>query len=160
VNWPYTYSTAEAAPLVESGELGFTRYPRTVPDEESRPPLGGISIAVSAFSNNQDLAWQAAECLTNEESQIAYMLNAGEPTARTAVYLDPDVQEKFTPELTLMIRDSIAAAEPRPSTPYWTDISGALVDRFHPESSVDANSTPAAAHDFIVQVLAGDALLN
>jgi multiple sugar transport system substrate-binding protein len=160
VNWPYTYSTPEAAGLVEADDLGFTRYPQTVEGAESHPPLGGISIAVSAFSSHEELAWQAAECLTNEESQIAYMLNAGEPTARTAVYEDPDVQERFGPELTAMIQESIEAAAPRPSTPYWTDISGALVDRFHPESSVDADSTPEEAHDYIVDVLHGDALLK
>ena len=39
------------------------------PDKPSRPPLGGINIGVSAYSNKPDLAFEAAECLASEENQ-------------------------------------------------------------------------------------------
>jgi multiple sugar transport system substrate-binding protein len=85
------------------------------------------------------------------------MLYAGNPAARSAVYDDPEVQKAYP--MADLIRDSIDSAVPRPVTPYWTDISGALVDRFHSPHSVDPDSTPAAAQEYIVDVLQGRALL-
>lgn len=47
---------------------------------------------------------------------------------------------------------------PRPLSPYWGDISGALQQQFSPPSKVTPN-TPAEAQKFILDVLKGKALL-
>ena len=38
-------------------------------DKPSRPPLGGINIGVSTYSEHRDLAFQAAECLVQPKHQ-------------------------------------------------------------------------------------------
>src|SRR5690349_13723663 len=60
VNWTYIFHNYdETAPEV-ADDIGYTRYPQTVQGEESRPPYGGIGIAVSEFSDDKDLALEAA----------------------------------------------------------------------------------------------------
>ena len=163
VNWPYVYGAAQAA--VEAGaldhavleDIGWARYPRVLPDAPSRPPLGGIDLAVGAFTRHPALAVEAARCLTSLESQTVYMLDARNPAARAAVYEDREVRRVFP--MADLIRQSIDEAAPRPRTPYYTDVSTSVVRTFHPPRAVDPERTPAAAARLIVDVLDDRVLL-
>lgn len=154
VNWPYTYADPSTEPIRD--DIAWTRYPRTVPDHESAPPLGGINLGVSAFSEHPDLAYQAAQCVTSAQHQKEYMLNAGNPAAKAVVYSDPEIREAYP--MADVIRESIDDAVPRPATPYWSDISSALQRAFHSPASVD-QQTPQEAKELITAVLQGEALL-
>lgn len=156
VNWPYVYADPATEAVRKEDDMAWARWPRVDANIPSKPPLGGISIGVSAFSEHTDLAYDAAECITNEEHQKDYMLNAGNPAARAAVYDDPEVKKAYP--MAAMIRDSIAVAAPRSVTPYWSDISSALQQSYHTPSSVDAQ-TPQEATEFIEGVLQGETLL-
>jgi multiple sugar transport system substrate-binding protein len=57
-----------------------------------------------------------------------------------------------------LIRESIGAAAPRPKTPYYTDVSTAVVRSFHPPTSVNSRS-PDRAAKLIVDVLNDRVLL-
>lgn len=163
LNWPYVYGAAQQA--VASGaldpsvveDIGWARYPRVERDRPSRPPLGGIGLAVSAFSRRGDLAVEAARCLSSLESQVAYMAEARIPVARGAAYDDARVREVFP--MADLIRDAIDEGEPRARTPYYDDVSTATVRTFHPPADVSPDLTPAAAARLIVEVLHDRALL-
>jgi multiple sugar transport system substrate-binding protein len=163
VNWPYVWSAARDA--VRSGalaqavldDIGWARYPRAEPGTPSRPPLGGIDVAIGAFTRHPEEALRAARCITSLESQIALMLDAGIPAARAAAYDHPAVRERLP--MAVLIRDSIAAAAPRPLTPYWVDVSAAVQRTWHPPASVGVPATPRASARLIVDVLQGKVLL-
>ena len=163
VNWPYVWIAmrdavrAGSLPAVVLDDVGWARYPRTEPGTPSRPPLGGIDLAVGAFSAHPREAMQAARCLTSLESQIRYMLDSGNPAAHPAAYDDPAVRERFP--MAGLIRESIAAAAPRPLTPYWVDVSTAVQRTWHPPASVRVPQTPEHAARLIRDVLEGNALL-
>jgi multiple sugar transport system substrate-binding protein len=163
VNWPYVWGAAEEA--VATGalapavldDIGWARYPRVREDLPSRPPLGGIGLAVSAFSRRPALAVEAARCLSSLESQTAYMLDARIPVARRAVYDDPRVRQRYP--MADVIRASVDEAEPRARTPFYVDVSAATVRTFHPPAAVDPGRTPAAAARLVVAVLHDRVLL-
>ena len=163
VNWPYVWTAMHDA--VRTGALdasvladvGWARYPRADAALPSRPPLGGIHLAIGAFTEHPAEALRAARCLTSLEGQIAYMLDAGNPAARAAAYDDPAVRARFP--MAALIRESLADAAPRPRTPYWVDVSAALQRTWHPPASVRAPETPAAAARLMRDVLAGRVLL-
>ncbi|MGY1772183.1 extracellular solute-binding protein [Blastococcus sp. SYSU D00813] len=163
VNWPFVYARAQSA--VEAGTLDasvpedyrWTLYPRVDADTEQAPPYGGINLGIGAFSENVDLAYQAAECIVSDENQAEYMITNGNPASSTAVYDDPEVQEAYPMADT--IRDSLELAAPRPQTPYYSEVSGGLQREYHPPASVDPESTSRAATTLIEAVLAGDQLL-
>ena len=162
VNWPYVYGAASDAVAAGSldedvlDDIGWARYPQVEEGKASRPPLGGINLAVGAFTRHPELAVDAVGCITSEESQRQYMVEAKNPAARSAVYDHPDVREIFP--MADLIRTSIDEAAPRPQTPYYIDISSAVVRTFHPPSSV-RESTPAEAADLMLDVLDDRALL-
>lgn len=154
VNWPYVYGAADPSLL---DDIGWARYPRVDPARESRPPLGGIVLGVSALSQSPDLAREAIRCITSEENQKLHMIRAKSPAARRAVYDDPEVRRVFP--MADLVRESIESASPRPLTPYYTDVSAAVVRMFHPPASVNPQRTPAAASRLIVDVLHDRVLL-
>ena len=163
VNWPYVYGAAQeavAAGSLDQGtldDIGWARYPETTAGSKSRPPLGGISLAVSAYSRHGDQAVEAIRCLTSADSQREYMLSAKNPAARAAVYDHPEVRRIFP--MADLIRQSINDSGPRPRTPYYTDVSAAVVRAFHPPSSVRPDDTPRRAAALIVDVLHDRVLL-
>jgi multiple sugar transport system substrate-binding protein len=163
VNWPYVYGAAKAD--VESGavkqsvvdDIGWARYPEAVAGEPSKPPLGGINLAIGAYTKHPDQALALVKCLTSLQSNIDYMLDSGNPAAKRAAYDDPKVREAFP--MAELIRNSINEAGPRPITPYYNDVSTSVQINWHPSTSVHAPQTPDKTATFMTQVLHGERLL-
>jgi multiple sugar transport system substrate-binding protein len=162
VNYPFVWSRALAA--VKAGTLdqsvpddyGWALYPRVDADTPSAPPLGGINLGVSAFSRHVDEAFQATECITSDANQAEYMVTNGNPASSAAAYDDPKVKQDYPMADT--IRESLAAAAPRPLSPYYSEMTGGLQREYHPASSV-SSGTGQQADDLISAVLRGDQLL-
>ena len=158
VNWTYIWTNYdETAPDV-ADDIGYTRYPQTVEGEESRPPYGGIGIGVSAYSDEKDLALEAAQCLVSPESQGINADLTGNMPASTDGYDYPKLKETFPEDLLQLFQESVDAAAPRTVTPYWSDVSGSIQNIWHPPRSVDTD-TPEQSKVFIEDVLKGDDLL-
>lgn len=163
VNWPYVYAAAKGE--AEGGSLdpaviediGWARYPRTDPERPSSPPLGGINLAIGNFTDHPDEAVSAVECITSVENNAQYMVEAGNPAARSGAYDDPEVREAFP--MADLIRESIDEAAPRPITPYYNDVSVSVQRTWHPARSVSALETPEETDAYLAEVLQGDRLL-
>ena len=163
VNWPFVWPRALGA--VEDGSLeqdvpddyGWTVYPAVVEGEESRPPYGGINIGIGAFTENEEEAFEAVQCITSEENQAEYFITNGNPASKASVYDDPEVVEEFP--MAPVIRDSLEQAAPRPQTAYYNEVSQSLQRVYHPPSSVTPGSTGDEAARLIQAVLAKEQLL-
>jgi multiple sugar transport system substrate-binding protein len=159
VNWTFVrsfYNTDATKAVFE--DLGWARYPQTVAGEESRPPLGGLSIGINDASDDVDLAIEAARCITSPEEQGKYAVGTGNMPASAEGYDYPALQEAYPADLLKLFQDSVDAAGPRTVSPYWSDISSALQSKWHPPSSVDAD-TPGESASFIDDVMHGRTLL-
>jgi multiple sugar transport system substrate-binding protein len=157
VNWTFAYNNYAGGPIAD--DLGYARYPRTLPDQESRPPIGGINVGVSPFGADKDLALEAVRCITSEENQVTYAVETANMPARQAAYRAPRLREQFPADLLTLWQNSIDTGGPRPASPYWATIVNATLSRWHPADGVDPDSTPQAAADFIADALQGKVLL-
>jgi multiple sugar transport system substrate-binding protein len=163
VNWPYVYSAAKddvkAGGITQSvvDDIGWARYPRVGPDQPSRPPLGGINLAVGSYTEHPAESVNLVKCVTAMPNNIAYMLDAGNPAAKGAAYDDPKVRAAFP--MADIIRQSINDAGPRPVTPYYNDVSTSVLMTWHPPTEVEAPGTPAETASFMSDVLQGKRLL-
>jgi multiple sugar transport system substrate-binding protein len=135
VNYPFIYPSAAEVSDDFQKKIGWARYPRTVKDKPSRPPLGGINIGVSHYGDKQDLAFAAAECLANDKHQAIAAEKGGLPPTTEAVYDTKQVQKAYP--FADLLRESIENAAPRPVTPAYSDISLAVQKTFHPPESVN-----------------------
>ena len=158
VNWTYIFHNYdETAPDVAK-DIGYTRYPQAVEGEESRPPYGGIGIGVSEFSDDKELALEAAACLVKPEQQGKNAEITGNMPASTAGYEYPALQDIYPADLLQLFQDSVNAAAPRTVTPYWSDVSSSIQATWHPPAVVDSK-TPQTSAEFIEEILKGGELL-
>jgi multiple sugar transport system substrate-binding protein len=158
VNWTYIFHNYDETDPDVAKDIGYTRYPQTVEGEESRPPYGGIGIGVSEFSDDKDLALEAAACLVEPENQGINAEMTGNMPASTAGYEYAPLAEIYPEDLLQLFQDSVDAAAPRSVTPYWSDISSSLQNTWHPPASVNQD-TPPESQDFTQQILEGGRLL-
>jgi multiple sugar transport system substrate-binding protein len=145
VNYTFIYPSAAEVGGGFQKKIGWARYPRTLPNLPSRPPLGGINVAVGNYTKHADLAFQAALCLAQPKNQAIAAEKGGLPPTTESVYNDPKVKKAFP--FADELRTSIEAAAPRPVTPAYSDISLAIQKTFHPENQVDPNDVVQKLQD-------------
>jgi multiple sugar transport system substrate-binding protein len=146
INYPFVYPSAkENAPDVFK-QLGAAEYPAVVDGEPSAPPLGGINLGISEFSDNADLAFEAASCLVQPENQITAAKLGGLPPTREDLYDEKEIQDVY-PGFSDLIRSSIEASAPRPITPAYTDVSIAIQTALHPIGDIDPEDAQQAYDD-------------
>ncbi len=163
LNWPFVWAAINGA--VEEGNLtqefvddiGWAPYPAVADGQDVRPPYGGISLAVSAFSDVPDQALAAAACVVTPENQAGYFVLEGNPPSHPDAYEDPEVQEAFP--MADLILQGLEQAGLRPHTPYYNEVSEGLQASWHPPSEVDPEQSPADASTLITEVLRGERLL-
>ena len=61
----------EAGALDQSvvDDIGWARYPRVDAGQPSAPPLGGINLAIGAFTKHPDQASRRSKCITSLKNQ-------------------------------------------------------------------------------------------
>lgn len=140
INYPFVYPSAkENAPDVFR-QMGAARYPAVDVDKPSRPPIGGINIGVSSFSDHKEEAFAAIECLVKPENQLVVAELGGLPPVRSDLYDRPQI-EKVYPGFAELVRESIENAAPRPSqSPAYQDLSLAIQRALHPTTKIDPQS--------------------
>ena len=135
-NYTFAYASAQAEAPEIGKEMGFARFPEVVPGTPSKPPLGGFNLAVSAFSDNRDVAFDAAACLAGRESQKTAVELDGLPPSRSDLYTEKTVTEAY-PGFAALVKESIEESGPRPTTPAYQDVSLAVQRSLHPPDKID-----------------------
>jgi multiple sugar transport system substrate-binding protein len=135
-NYTFAYASAQAEAPEIGEKMGFARFPRVDASVPSKPPLGGFNLAVSSFSENKDVAFDAAACLANKESQLTAVELDGLPPSRSDLYTDRVVTDAY-PGFAGLVKESIEGAGPRPTTPAYQDVSLAVQRSLHPPDKID-----------------------
>ena len=139
-NYTFAYASAEAEAPDIGKVMGFARFPRVDANVPSKPPLGGFNLAVSAFSDNKDVAFEAAACLASSESQKTAVELDGLPPSRSDLYTDKAVTKAY-PGFAELVKESIENSGPRPTTPAYQDVSLAVQRSLHPPDKIDPQDT-------------------
>lgn len=145
LNYPFAYASANANAPDVFKNMGVAKYPQVTPDLPSAPPLGGFNLGISKFSENTELAFEAAACLANSESQLTATELDGLPPTRESLYDDPIVKKAY-PGFAEVIRRSVRDGVARPQTPAYTDLSLAIQRALHPVGDIDPQD-PDEAYD-------------
>jgi multiple sugar transport system substrate-binding protein len=139
-NYTFAYASAQAEAPEIGKNMGYARFPRVDASKPSKPPLGGFNLAVSSFSQNKDVAFEAAACLANDKSQKTAVELDGLPPSRSDLYGDKVVTTAY-PGFAQLVKESIEASGPRPTTPAYQDVSLAVQRALHPPEKIDPEDT-------------------
>ncbi|MDK1346004.1 ABC transporter substrate-binding protein [Streptomyces sp. 378] len=138
-NWPYAYVGASAPGSKVAGKVGAVPLPG--PDGPGTSVLGGSNLAVSAHTRHPDSAARLIAYLTSERVQRQVLTRGALPPVRADLYKDPELIRRFPYLPTL--RTSVLAAEPRPKSPRYGQVS--LVVQAVVHDAMAGHQTPAAA---------------
>ncbi|MFJ8589861.1 ABC transporter substrate-binding protein [Streptomyces sp. NPDC093598] len=138
-NWPYAYVGASAPGSKVAGKVGAVPLPG--PDGPGTSVLGGSNLAVSAHTRHPDSAARLIAYLTSERVQRQVLTRGALPPVRADLYEDPALIRRFPYLPTL--RTSVLAAEPRPKSPRYDQVS--LVVQAVVHDAMAGHQTPAAA---------------
>jgi multiple sugar transport system substrate-binding protein len=139
-NYTFAYASAQAEAPEIGKEMGFARFPRVDASVPSKPPLGGFNLAVSSYSQNKDVDFEAAACLAGQQSQLTAVELDGLPPSRSDLYANKVVTKAY-PGFAGLVKESIEGSGPRPTTPAYQDVSSALQRTLHPPEKIDPEDT-------------------
>jgi multiple sugar transport system substrate-binding protein len=141
INYPFVYPSAvQNAPAIAK-QMGWTEYPRVDANRPSRPPVGGIDLAVSAYSTHRQQAFDAIACLRNRANQLRNAVKGGLPPTLASLYKDPRLINGGYP-FAGEILDSLQRGGVRPKTPAYQSVSIALQTTLSPPSSAGPGKLP------------------
>jgi multiple sugar transport system substrate-binding protein len=141
-NWPYAYSLlSDSSQSRVAGKFAVAAMPAA---EGGRPTtaLGGAELAINAYSEHPDIAWELIKYLTAPEQQLERAAATGDYPTRRALYDDPRLARALVVPLN-QVRTAIESAVPRPVTPIYTELSGLLQVQLH--RALTGQTSPTAA---------------
>src|SRR5918998_241404 len=142
-NWPYVYallSNPEESEI-EPGQVGVAPIPVSEGNPSSST-LGGWNFFINAFSDKQEEAWEFIKWMTAPEQMKFNALEGGKLAPRESLYQDQEVLEKV-PVAQLGKEAIIGNSEPRPVSPYYSDMSLKLAEQFN--ASLGGDVSPEQA---------------
>src|SRR5215472_15718452 len=89
LNYPFVYPSMKADKPDLFKHFKWALYPGVIPGRPARVTIGGIDMAVSKYSPNPDLAFQAALCLRDRQNQLNAAVLGGLPPTLEELYSDP-----------------------------------------------------------------------
>ena len=159
VNYTFVYASAktgaETNPATKKvfDNMAWARWPGVDPDQKSRVTLGGINLGVGSYSENPDLATEAALCLAQPDNQVIASEKGGLPPTNEKLYDDEKIKKAFP--FADLLRETLADGVPRPVTPAYSDISLAIQQTLHPPQDIDPPKTIEDLRDNIDTVSEG-----
>jgi multiple sugar transport system substrate-binding protein len=129
-NWPYAWALLrDPAQSRVAGRVGLAPFPGA-DGGRATAALGGAQLAVNAFSDQPDLAWELVEFLTAPEQMLERARVAAQLPSRQSLYDSPELAAALNMPLQ-DVRAAVAAAVPRPVTPVYSEMSELLQVHLH-----------------------------
>jgi multiple sugar transport system substrate-binding protein len=129
-NWPYAYALMQdGAQSSVDGRFAATSMPHG-PGGTSTAALGGSALAVNAYSDQPDAAYQLIDFLLQPEQMIERARIAGQYPPRPALYENG----ALAGALMIPVSDALTIIEravPRPITPVYSQLSEILQISLH-----------------------------
>ncbi|GAA4672782.1 ABC transporter substrate-binding protein [Frondihabitans cladoniiphilus] len=124
-NWPYVYSLAKTdGSSTVKDTFGIAPLPGDTGIGAST--LGGHNAAISVYSKHKATAHDFLEFLESNETQSFFATQGSLAPVVASLYSDPTLVEKL-PYLPVLLK-SIQSAVPRPVSPFYPAVTGAIQD--------------------------------
>jgi multiple sugar transport system substrate-binding protein len=157
LNYPFVYPSMKADRPDLFPNFKWAPWPALTAGQPAKVTIGGINLAVSAYSKHSDLAFEAALCLRNSGNQLVGAIKGGVPPSLAALYSDPTLIAAYP--FAAEIQASLATAAVRPLTPVYQDLSIVISHAVSPPSSINPQSTESTMVGQLNDALASKGLV-
>ncbi|MFV2114155.1 ABC transporter substrate-binding protein [Micromonospora sp. LOL_025] len=157
VNWPFVYPAMQEANPELAKQVGWARIPGVDENTPSKVTIGGINMAVSAYSKHPEESFEVARCIRNEKNQKFSAVNDGVPPTIEKVYDDPEMAEAYPMRDTIL--EELKEPAVRPLTPAYQSISTVMSAILSPPSAIRPEQTADELRDAIADALESKGVL-
>jgi multiple sugar transport system substrate-binding protein len=142
-NWPYVYALVGTSdyPELEPEQVGVSELP-SADGEPGNGTVGDQPLYISSTAKDPDATWKFIEFLTAPEQQKIRAVEGAYLPTRTALYSDPEIQEKVP--VVPLAQEALQHTRPRPVSPYYSDMSLEMAEQFNASLSGDISPEEAA----------------
>jgi multiple sugar transport system substrate-binding protein len=139
LNYPFVYPAMKADNPALFKHFKWALYPEVIPGQPAKVTIGGIDLAVSAYSQHKALAFAAALCLRDRENQIIGANVGGVPPTITSLYSDPALFKNYPFHADIL--RALENASVRPKTPVYQVVSIDISHLISPPSGISPRQT-------------------
>ncbi|MGH3209909.1 MAG: ABC transporter substrate-binding protein [Trebonia sp.] len=157
LNYPFVYPSMKADEPALFKNFKWALYPEVTPGVPAKVTIGGTDLAVSAYSQHKDLAFQAALCLRDKQNQIIGANVGGVPPTIASLYNDPALYADYPFHADILTE--LEDASVRPQTPLYQVVSIDLSHQISPPSGISPTGTEQSMVSQINNALASKGLV-
>jgi len=139
LNYPFVYPSMKMDNPTLFKSFKWAPYPSVTPGVPAKVTIGGIDLAVSAYSQHKDLAFQAALCLRDKQNQIIGANIGGVPPTIASLYNDPALYADYPFHADIL--SALQNGSVRPQTPVYQVVSIGLSHQISPSTKINPQAT-------------------
>ena len=139
LNYPFVYPAMKLDSPKLFPDFKYALYPEVTPGVPAKVTIGGVDLAVSAYSQHKALAFQAALCLRDKQNQIIGANVGGVPPTITSLYNNPALFKNYPFHADIL--KALENASVRPKTPVYQVVSIDISHLISPASAINPAST-------------------
>jgi multiple sugar transport system substrate-binding protein len=157
INYPFVWPAAAKDVPKIAKVMGYAPFPTVTPGTPPHVSIGGYNLAVSAYSQHPQLAFDAVQCLTQPANQVRDAIQGGLAPVNAAIYDRPDFAKPYP--FHALIKSQLVTYGIRPKTPAYSDVSLAIQKALSPTSSIQPSSVVNTLRGQLKSALSSAALL-
>jgi multiple sugar transport system substrate-binding protein len=139
LNYPFVYPGMKTDNPTLFKNFKWALYPEVIPGVPAKVTIGGIDLAVGAYSQHKDLAFQAALCLRDRQNQLIGANVGGVPPTIASLYNDPALFANYPFHADILT--ALENASVRPKSPVYQVVSIDISHLTSPPSSINPAGT-------------------
>jgi multiple sugar transport system substrate-binding protein len=139
LNYPFVYPAMKADNPKMFKHFKWALYPEVIPGVPAKVTIGGIDLAVSAYSQHKALAFQAALCLRDAQNQLIAANVGGVPPTIASLYSNPALFANYPFHADILTE--LENASVRPKTPVYQVVSIDISHLISPPSGINPTGT-------------------
>ena len=139
LNYPFVYPGMKLDNPTLFKHFKWALYPEVTPGVPAKVTIGGIDLAVSAYSQHKALAFQAALCLRDAQNQIIGATVGGVPPTITSLYNNPKLFADYPFHADIL--KALENASVRPKSPAYQVVSIDISHLVSPASGINPTGT-------------------
>jgi multiple sugar transport system substrate-binding protein len=131
-NWTFVYGllASPETSRIKPEQVGISTLPVTEVGQGSFSALGGWNFLVNAASEDKlDEIWTFIEYMSSPESQKTFALKSARLPTLKSLYEDDEIRKKVP--VAALGKAALESARPRPISPYYSDMSLVMAERFN-----------------------------
>jgi multiple sugar transport system substrate-binding protein len=139
LNYPFVYPGMKADNPTLFKSFKWAPYPEVTAGVPAKVTIGGVDLAVSAYSQHTSLAFQAALCLRDAQNQLLGAEIGGVPPTIASLYNNPKLYPDYPMHAAIL--SSLENGSVRPQTPLYQVVSIDISHLISPASGISPTGT-------------------